>query len=379
MKRYLLVEPDFPIPKKSKNHKNFLPIGLLKLASYLMYKGHEIKLYRGTLKKDDLEDIKNFNPQEIWITSLFTYWSDYVINTVHYYKDFFPKAKITVGGIYASLIPVDEVKKQTGCHKVYQGVHPEAEKHFPAYDLIGNNLDYQIIHSSRGCSRRCAFCGTWKIEPEFISENSIKDKIKYPKIIFYDNNFLKNPYVENILDELIELKKEKKIKWCESQSGFDGRILLENPHLGGKIKQAGFKNVRIAWDGKLKDYHSIKKQIDIFINAGYKAHNLYIFMLYNYNIPFEEMEKKRKKCYNWCVQISDCRYRPLNQLFDHYDARRPDQSNENYYIHTKGGWSDDKIRLFRKHIRMQNICIRQHHPFYSKEFEADGEIQDEMN
>ena len=34
-KRVLLVEPNFPIPNKSRNHSNFLPIGLLKIAGYL--------------------------------------------------------------------------------------------------------------------------------------------------------------------------------------------------------------------------------------------------------------------------------------------------------------------------------------------------------
>ena len=34
-KYVLLVEPNFPIPNKSRNHSNFLPIGLLKIAAYL--------------------------------------------------------------------------------------------------------------------------------------------------------------------------------------------------------------------------------------------------------------------------------------------------------------------------------------------------------
>ena len=35
VKSVLLVEPNFPIPAKSRNHKNFLPIGLLKIAARL--------------------------------------------------------------------------------------------------------------------------------------------------------------------------------------------------------------------------------------------------------------------------------------------------------------------------------------------------------
>jgi len=108
----LLVEPNFPIPAKSKNHKNFLPIGLLKIASYLKNKEIEVKLIRGTPKNLlELSEISNFSPNEIWITSLFTYWAKYVKDAVQYYKSIFPQSKIIVGGIYASLLSEDEVKK----------------------------------------------------------------------------------------------------------------------------------------------------------------------------------------------------------------------------------------------------------------------------
>lgn len=46
VKNVLLVEPNFPIPKKSRNHSNFLPIGLLKIASYLRYKNINVELIR---------------------------------------------------------------------------------------------------------------------------------------------------------------------------------------------------------------------------------------------------------------------------------------------------------------------------------------------
>ena len=38
--KILLVEPAFPIPPKSKNHKDFLPIGLLKLADDILLPRH---------------------------------------------------------------------------------------------------------------------------------------------------------------------------------------------------------------------------------------------------------------------------------------------------------------------------------------------------
>jgi len=372
--KILLVEPDFPIPAKSKNHKNFLPIGLLKIASYLKSRKINVKLVRGipnTLL--ELKDVNDFYPEEIWVTSLFTYWAKYVKEAVQYYKKLFPQARVIIGGIYASLIPEDEVIKYTGCDEVYQGVMPEAEECFPAYDLIKNAnphpIDYQIIHSSRGCKRKCSFCGTWKIEPEFIPKKSIKDEIKFKKIIFYDNNFLMNPYIEEMLNELIELRKKHKILWCESQSGFDGRILLEKRDLAKKIKEAGFRYPRIAWDWEYQEYLKVEKQINILKEAGYHSKEIYIFMIYNWNISFEEMEIKRTKCWEWKVQIADCRYRPLEQLYDNYNGRKIGQTSRDYYIHEQAGWSDTLIKQFRKNVRRQNICVRHGFPFYSKNFE----------
>lgn len=370
MNRILLVEPDFPISQKSKNHKNFLPIGLLKLASFLTSKGIKIKLMRGIPKNQfEKSNILNFNPDEIWITSLFTYWAEYVKDAVKSYRNAFPMGKIIVGGIYASLMP-EHCKIFTGCDEVYEGVVEEAEGFFPVYDLIkdmnSHPIDFQIIHASRGCNRKCAFCGTWKIEPDFKTKRSIKKEIKFRKIVFYDNNFLANPNIENILEELIEQKKEKRILWCESQSGFDGRILIERPFLAKMIKQAGFRFPRIAWDLEYSNFQEIKSQINLFKDEGYNSKDLFIFVLYNWSIPLTEMELKRKKCWEWKVQIADCRYRPLSHTFDHYDPKSI-QSNKDYYIHP--GWTDKEVKQFRKNVRRQNICIRQEVSFYSRKLE----------
>ncbi|WEU40224.1 MAG: Fe-S oxidoreductase [Candidatus Odinarchaeum yellowstonii] len=372
MQSILLVEPEFPIPAKSRNHKNFLPIGLLKIASYLRSKNINVKLFRGIPKTlNEYAEILEFNPKEVWITSLFTYWSKYVKEAVQFYKRLLPGSKTVVGGIFASLLSREKVIEVTGCDDVYQGVMYEAEEYPPAYDLISgcnpHPLDYQIIHTSRGCMRKCGFCGTWKIEPYFIAKKSIKNEIFQKKIVFYDNNFLMNPHVEKILQELIELKKQGKIVWCESQSGFDGRILLEKPYLAKLIKKAGFIYPRVAWDSKYEDYPSIKKQIDILVDAGYQTKSIFIFMLYNWDIPFEEMELKRLKCWDWKIQISDCRYRPLNQLYDNFSHKIKNQSSEDYYIHPL--WSDSLIKQFRRNIREQNICIRHNLLFYSRRLE----------
>ncbi|MFW9890270.1 MAG: Fe-S oxidoreductase [Candidatus Thorarchaeota archaeon] len=385
-KRILLVEPDFPIPTKSKNHKNFLPIGLLKLGAWLMDMGYEVKLIQGNVDPE----ILNFEPHEIWITSLFTYWSKYVIETSKHYKAFPNKPRIVIGGIYASLMS-DHCRKSTGADAVFKGVHSQAEKYYPAYDLLENGVDYQIVHATRGCVHKCRFCGVHIIEPNGLhSEESVIPLITKPingrgkaslnefdsnelyiekrNLVFYDNNFLAHSQIELTLEELISLRKQRKIGWCESQSGFDGRIMKSKPHLARMLKEAGFRAPRIAWDWGVKQGKSIKEQIDLLVEAGYASKDIYVFMIYNWGITFEEMEQKRIKCFDWQVQIADCRYRPLNQTFDEYKPRKRNQT-DGYHIHARKGWTDDLVKQFRRNVRRQNICIRHGYPLYCKEFE----------
>lgn len=397
IEKVILVEPDSPIPNKSRNHSNFLPIGLLKIASYFRENGIEVELIRFEEDKNkdynqltlDYEKPKSKKKAStiIFVTSIFTYWSKHVIKAVLEYKIKYPNAFIIVGGIYPSLME-EHCKNHTLCDDVITGPIPEVEKCPPAYDLV--DVDYQIIHTSRGCIRQCGFCGTYIIEPDWRCKKSIKEEIlknqenlydkkkkNLKKIIFYDNNLLANEHIENILDDLIELKKEKKITYVESQSGFDGRILMKKPHLAEKLKKAGFKNPKIAWDHRMRDAPKIKKQIDLLIDAGFVAKEISIFMIYNYEIPYEEMEEKRQKCAEWKVQITDCRYRPLNAEDDNYSSYKREQGPKDYHIHTGGGWTDAKVRKFRRNIRRHNICMRHEMEYHSTILERKTNIPKE--
>lgn len=365
--KVLLVEPDFPIPRKSRNHKNFLPIGLLKIGAYL---SHNRNLTRMELVRGNVD--VGFVPDAVYITSLFTYWSDEFWKSVAFYRDRFPNARIRVGGIYVSLM-YDDPGFQESCEtyrvKPRRGVLKSAEKYKPDYSLLKLNpepLDYQIMHASRGCSRKCSFCGTWKIEPDQSFRSSIRRRISSGKIVFYDNNLLANPAIKRILKELAKASWEGKPVVSESQSGFDGRILEKHPDLAKHLKKARFVNPRIAWDGKYEGHPRILRQIGILEDGGFTRKNVGIFMLFNWRIPYEDMEKKRLKCWEWGVQINDCRYRPLNQLYDDFNCRK-EQTGKDYFIHPK--WTDQQVKEFRRSIRRHNICVRQGFRFHSSVLE----------
>jgi len=368
----LLVEPSFPYPNKSKHkanevHKNFVPIGLLKLGSYYKDKGSKVKLVRGS---KTIKELNHFQPDKILITSLFTYWSKYVWDAVKYYRELFPNSEIVLGGIYVTLhydnleFKKLALKYKAKCHV---GLHSGAERFLPNYSLINGEISHHTTHIMRGCIRRCKFCGVWKLEPKMINKNTeeiIKEikAIGKNKVIFYDNNFLANPNIkkENMLEVLADLRIKNKPVIFESQSGFDGRLLEKNQKLACLLKKARFQNVRIAWDNGIEDAPLIKKQINYLVKAGYPVKDISIFMIYNFNRILEDMIAKHKYCLNWGVQILDCRYRPLDTLFDDYKphAWRNGQTAKDYYIHEKGDWSDNKIRKFRSLVRVHNIFIR---------------------
>ncbi len=294
-------------------------------------------------------------PDRILITSLFTYWSDEVHLSARFYHELYPKAKIEVGGIYASLMP-DYCQEMLPFAQVRPGLYQRgaAENVKVDFSLLHEDLDYQIIHTTRGCDRHCSFCGTWRIEPEFTFKQSIVKEIQKSKLIFYDNNFLANPNIENILTELahVRLPQGGRLR-CESQSGFDLRLLTQTRAI--QLWAARFQNPRIAWDGPYKDWTKVKEGVNVLKEVGYGRKDIFVFMLYNHHLSYEEMRAKLDACRRWNIRVIDCRYRPLDQTFDNYVPGQGPQTSADYYIHPT--WTDTQVRRFRRAVRRQNIAV----------------------
>ena len=87
----LLVEPNY--------YTQYPPLGLLKLSTLYKAQGHEVRFVRG------LSLVTRFIPDEIKVTSLFTWAWKPVWEAVAFYRALFPNAKVSLGGVYASLTP----------------------------------------------------------------------------------------------------------------------------------------------------------------------------------------------------------------------------------------------------------------------------------
>lgn len=347
----LLVEPDFRGFKriqKSKNYDERFSLPLWKLKSWLT-----ISQVCATILyyHEDCKFTKYDNVHLILITTSFTYYSKAVRDCVAYFRKQYPDATIIAGGVYASLLPA-HCMEYCEVDEVIVGNIREIDDVRIDYRLT--DVDYQILQTTRGCIRNCSFCGTYKIEPRFEYKSSIKHEIQQKRLIFYDNNLLANPCIDNILNELIRLKRHNRIRECDAQSGIDARLLTQE--IADKLYKAGFKKIRFAWDGGYEEHENIKQQTQLLLNAGYRARDIQVFMLYNYEVTYIESEKKRAYLSKLGVQTAPCRYIPLTATSDGYNPYKQSQTREEYYIHPL--WSDAEVRAFKRNCRQHNICKR---------------------
>lgn len=317
----LLVEPDYrrgiPSSNESDDTLWYPPISLLKLATFHKSCGDTVKFVRGfspsLFKEEDLFSEGN-HWDRIYITTLFTYHFDKIVQTINQYKAAIGGnvGNIFVGGIMASLMP-DELYEETGIYPI-TGILNSSEKlrlNAPKYvdnrvniDLLP--LDYEVLadekyyavnetiyaYTSRGCTNQCPWCGVPRIEPEYLSYIDIKPFIRemrgrygdLPKLKLMDNNVLPSPYFKTIIEDLLELGYGKgetndrgKQRTVDFNQGLDAsHIDKDNMEL---LSQLNIKPMRIAFD-RVKEKVLYTSAVKLAANYGIKTFSNY--MLYNW-------------------------------------------------------------------------------------------------
>lgn len=242
------------------------PIALLKLATFLKNRGDEVELYDNRLPE---------KADEIWLTTVFTFDIPYARGMIKEAKN---RASIVkIGGVSASLLPDKFSDLDIDIHI---GLHPEAEYCKPDYSLIKRELPYNVVHTSRGCVRKCKFCSVPKIEPEFISKSWVDTlSSKSKKINFFDNNWLAKPEKDWLKDvEILHaLVKSKRITQLDFNQGLDARLLTREK--AKVLRGLPITPVRFAFDNMATD-GKYQKAIELMIDQGFK--NFLAYVLYNF-------------------------------------------------------------------------------------------------
>ncbi|HZY93749.1 MAG TPA: hypothetical protein VFE98_02680 [Candidatus Bathyarchaeia archaeon] len=287
----MLVEPDY--------YTRYPPLGLLKISTLHKSQGDYVKLVRGN------KDV-GFEPDSVYVTSLFTYSWEAVHDAVRFYKQRYPKSKVILGGIYASLLP--DHAALSGADEVHVGLLPDAESLRPDWDLIPE-WDGSVLFASRGCVRKCGFCSVPKLEgrPSGLLF-SIKHLVEpsHKRVILWDNNILGNQNWREIFDDLAAIGKI-----VDFNQGVDARLITEEVAM--KLKRLRFDTLRMAYDYKGIG-PAVRRAIEILSAFGISKRKLVFYTLYNYIDTPEDFFEKVKELLSWGATSYPMRFEPLCSL-----------------------------------------------------------------
>ena len=296
--RILLVEPNY--------YTQYPPLGLLKLSTLYKQQGHEVQFQRG------LALIRRFVPDEIKVTSLFTWAWKPVWEAVAFYRALFPRARVSLGGIYASLTP--DHARGSGAHEVVPGLIREAEDLLPDYDLIPQwekERAASIVFSHRGCIRACSFCAVpalegkpFQVRPTARVRHLIDPR--HQRVILWDNNILGEAHWREVVEELKELNVE-----VDFNQGLDARLITEE--VAEALAALRMPTTRLAYDFPSME-RAVSRAILLLRKAGLsnrRYRHICCYVLYNFKDTPADLFKRIRDLLGWGVAAYPMRYQPL--------------------------------------------------------------------
>lgn len=299
--KVILIEPQ----SSNKNVFSKIPmplLGLIYLGTILKNRGHEVEIYNEDIYTPDYTKL---DADVIGISILTaTAKRGYEIARK------FPKEKVIIGGIHASLIPeeaaqyarqvvigeaenviVDVVEgKITDTFVKSTPVDNLDSLPFPDFSLIvGYKTKSTIlpISTSRGCPFDCHFCTVTKIfgrTYRFRSAQNVMDEINSrpaKKLFFCDDNFTAHHKRTHILLDL--LRKHKINDWaCQVRCDVtkDEQLLNKMAKSGCEVVFVGFESINpltLEAYNKKQSVEEIINAIKAFHKRNIKIHGMFIF------------------------------------------------------------------------------------------------------
>ncbi len=322
-KSALLVEPLY--------RRKYPPLGLCKISGFIKRNGGRTSYCRRILRPGFFDDKYDF----IFITSLFTYNSDIVLNTVRAARRYYPADRIIVGGVYASLMTEHLVGNTDVL--VFPGFSKKLDMSVPDFSL--NRFlkepwcDFSYVFTTRGCPNKCAYCAVWRVESSdiWVNPNWKESVVDYlPNVLLSDNNLSAAPmeHVREVTGYLAG--KGKKVLM---DNGLDcKRITLEMAREFGKLRYVDC-GMRVAFD-RIEEDGVFQEAVKLLIEGGVPRSRILAFVLFNFMDTPQEAYYRMKECKKLGIRFYPEVYRPLNMLSlrDPYVGRH---------------WTPKLVKLFR--------------------------------
>jgi hypothetical protein len=319
-KNILLIEPGY----KNK----YPPLGLMKIAQYhgSRGRGDNVRFIKGEDKS-----VFDCSWDRIYVTTLFSFEWKRISQSI----DFAIQASgnqpnnVFVGGIAASLMhekfidenrwrgirfikgllnkaPAISLQLNDFEEELYSDdtTSTPIEDLIPDYSILDQTsykypvVDAYFAYASRGCVRKCSFCGVPKLEGGLYETPSLTsvvhgiEKLYGPKkdLILMDNNVVASPRFKDIIAEIRDLgfHKGAKVKSgrvpvqrrVDFNQGVDARILCKDPMFLREMSTICIKPLRIAFD-----HLGLRKPYETAIRYAHQAGlcELSNYMLYNFH------------------------------------------------------------------------------------------------
>jgi hypothetical protein len=319
-KNILLIEPGY----KNK----YPPLGLMKIAQYHGSNG----------KRDHVRFIKGEDRSvlgtawdRIYITTLFSFEFDRISQSIDFAKTAAggQTDKIFVGGIAASLMHQRFVREERwrgirfikgllgeapaislGLDDFSEELYSEDRLGTPIEDLAP---DYSILeqisytypvrdayfgYASRGCIRKCSFCGVPKLEGDQRDAQPLTSLVNQisalygekKDLVLMDNNVVASARFKEIIAEIkglgfgrdAKLKRGRTavLRRVDFNQGVDARILCKDEIFLKELSSICIKPLRIAFD-----HLGVKKPYETSVRMAYNfgLTELSNYMLYNFH------------------------------------------------------------------------------------------------
>jgi len=261
----------------------------------------------------------------IMVTSLMTYWIDGTALTIDILRERFPGAKIVLGGILPTLVPVEQLKKYIKADLFIRGygearvlelmkaegvpVRPYPDFSdvdaipYPAAEFLGSR-EYLPLMTSRGCPFRCTYCASDLLNPAFVQRKAerILDEIYTMHETYGTRHF-------SIFDDALLINKQNRFLkiFRDVAEKIDVNFHTPNGLHAGEIDRetadvffrSGYKMVRLSFESTSSDILSrssdkvtVKQMVSAVENleaAGYRRKDIDVYLLFG--VPGQKVKQ----------------------------------------------------------------------------------------
>jgi len=353
-----------------------------KIPRYYKQYGMPRKLFSEIINEIDQPDI-------IFITSTMTYWYPGVFEAIKILKDKFPKTKLILGGIYATLCE-KHAKEYSGADIVFAGSSEKKlitllnnlgfiqntalDRDYSTPDFsFYKKLHYGVILTSRGCPFDCTYCATKFLCPKFqvYPNKVIIEQLEYfsgktENIAFFDDALLYNKNFPELLNEIIKRKYSLNL---HASNGLHCRYI--NKKIARLMFNANFKTIYLSLETinpEVQKTTGGKVYTKEFINAvntltknGFTPDAIHTYILFGMpGQEYEEIIDSIKLCHNLGVHSHLCEFSPIPHTREFEKTDLSEDTDPLYHNNLFYTWyyPDPKPTLYRKIKKLLSQSIQ---------------------